>query len=125
MTTTPDSTTERTAIAATLETDLTGARSGLSEDLKPAFHPLATICGHLGEDTIAEPIAFFYDWHDENGAAPDLTAEITAIDVAGTIATARMEIDNWTGHRFTDMFTLLKTTDAGWQITAKVFHLHA
>ena len=36
---------------------------------------------------------------------------------------ARLEIDNWTGHRFTDLFTLLKV-DGEWKIMNKVFHLH-
>jgi hypothetical protein len=35
----------------------------------------------------------------------------------------RLELDNWTGHRFTDMFTLLKV-DGEWKIISKVFHLH-
>lgn len=115
---------DHAAIASVLELYIAGARSGRSSDLKPAFHSVATICGHLGEDTIASPIQFFYDWHDENGPAREVEAVIGAIDVAGTIATARVEIDNWTGHRFTDLFTLLKTGDT-WQITSKVFHLHA
>ncbi len=38
--------------------------------------------------------------------------------------TVRLELDNWTGHRFTDLFTLLKV-DGQWQIMNKVFHLHA
>jgi hypothetical protein len=36
---------------------------------------------------------------------------------------ARVELDNWTGHKFTDMFTLLKT-DGQWKIISKVFYLH-
>ena len=36
----------------------------------------------------------------------------------------RLEIEDWTGHRFTDMFTLLKM-DGQWKIVSKVFHLHA
>ncbi|MGI8835714.1 MAG: nuclear transport factor 2 family protein [Pyrinomonadaceae bacterium] len=34
-----------------------------------------------------------------------------------------MELDNWTGHQFTDLFTLLKV-DGDWKIMNKVFHLH-
>lgn len=32
-------------------------------------------------------------------------------------------MDNWTGHRFTDIMTLLKV-DGEWKIMNKVFHLH-
>ncbi len=35
----------------------------------------------------------------------------------------RLELDNWTGHRYTDLFTLLKV-DGEWKIMNKVFHLH-
>jgi hypothetical protein len=45
------------------------------------------------------------------------------IDVEGTAATARIEIDNWTGHRFTDFFTLVKI-DGRWLILNKVFFMH-
>ena len=46
------------------------------------------------------------------------------MDIIGTIATVRLESDNWTGHKFTDFFTLLKI-DNTWKIMNKVFHLHA
>ncbi len=34
-----------------------------------------------------------------------------------------LQLDNWTGHKFTDMFTLLKT-EGEWKIISKVFYLH-
>ena len=88
-----------------------------------AFHDGATIYGYIGPDLFGGPIQGLYDWHDQNGAASELQSSIANIDVEGTIATARVELDNWTGHRFTDMFTLLKT-DGRWQIVNKVFYLH-
>jgi hypothetical protein len=48
---------------------------------------------------------------------------ITHIDVVGTAASVRLESDNWTGHRFTDFFNLLKI-DGKWLVMNKVFHLH-
>ena len=39
-------------------------------------------------------------------------------------ALARLELDDWTGHRFTDLITSLKL-DAAWKITNKVLHPHA
>jgi len=39
----------------------------------------------------------------------DAIAETIRRYVEGSIATARLELDDWTGHKFTDMFTLLKT----------------
>ena len=41
----------------------------------------------------------------------------------GSAASVRVELDNWTGHRFTDFFNLVKINDH-WQIMSKVFFLH-
>ena len=91
--------------------------------MKPAFHEGANIYGYIGEDLFGGPIQGLYDWNDGNGPAAELKGDIAKIDIEGTIATARVELDNWTGHKFTDMFTLLKT-DGEWKITSKVFYLH-
>jgi hypothetical protein len=48
---------------------------------------------------------------------------IVNIDIVGTVASVRLESDNWTGHRFTDFFNLLKL-DGQWKVMNKVFHLH-
>jgi len=110
-------------IGALMQTYIEGARSGSSDDMRPAFHELATICGYVGPDLFAGPIGMFYEWHDNNGAAPDIRAGELQVDIEGTAATARIEIDNWTGHRFTDFFTLVKI-EGQWQIMSKVFYLH-
>lgn len=112
------------AIAKTVQHYLDGARSGRGADMKPAFHQDATIFGYVGSDLFAGPIQGLFDWNDQNGPAKDLQARIASIDIVGTIAAVRLETDNWTGHRFTDLFTLLKV-DGAWKIMNKVFHLHA
>ncbi|MDM7922571.1 MAG: nuclear transport factor 2 family protein [Pyrinomonadaceae bacterium] len=114
---------DRDAIARALETYISGGVSGKSSDMQPAFHSTATIHGYLGPDLIAGPIQGLFDWIDGNGPSPDLTCDIANIDVFETVATARVECHNWSGHRFTDMFTLLKT-DGEWKIVSKVFYLH-
>lgn len=110
-------------IGALVQTYIEGARRGSSAHMRPIFHELATICGYVGPDLFAGPIGMFYEWHDDNGAAPDIRAGELNIDIEGTAATARIEIDNWTGHRFTDFFTLVKV-DGRWQVLSKVFYLH-
>jgi hypothetical protein len=45
------------------------------------------------------------------------------MEVVETVAIVRVEADNWTGHRFTDYFTMLKV-DGEWKIMNKTFHLH-
>ena len=62
-------------------------------------------------------------WNDENGAAVDVDAHVTIIEVVESVAIVRVDADNWTGHRFTDFFTMLKV-DGQWKIMNKVFHLH-
>ncbi len=115
---------EQRAIAEVIQHYINGAKSGRGDDMKPAFHQDATIFGYVGEDLFAGPIAQLFTWNDENGPATNLQATIANIDVAESVATVRLELDNWTGHRFTDLFTLLKT-DGQWKITNKVFHLHS
>jgi hypothetical protein len=114
---------EHDAIAKAVQHYIDGAKSGQGDDMKPAFHEDATIFGYVGDDLFAGPIQRLFDWNDENGAATDLQARIASIDLVDTVATVRLELDNWTGSRFTDLFTLLKV-DGNWKIMNKVFHLH-
>ncbi|MFO7764100.1 MAG: nuclear transport factor 2 family protein [Wenzhouxiangellaceae bacterium] len=100
-----------------------GGRTGSVEALRPIFHPLATIFGYVGPDLFAGPIEMFYDWHADNGPAANLVAGDMRVDVEGTAASVRIELENWTGHRFTDFFTLVRI-EGQWQIMSKVFYLH-
>jgi Putative lumazine-binding len=115
---------DKELIEKTIQHYIDGAISGKGDDMKPAFHADATIFGYIGEDLFAGPIKNLFDWNDDNGPATDLEAKITNIDIEGTVATVRLELDNWTGHKFTDLFTLLKF-EGQWQVMNKVFHLHA
>ena len=112
------------AIAAAVQHYIDGAMTGKGDTMKPAFHEDAMIHGYLGPDLLGGPIQLLFDWNDQNGPATELKAEIANIDIVGTIATVRLELDNWTGHRFTDMYTLLKI-DGQWKIISKVFHAHS
>ena len=114
---------EHKRIESTIQHYIDGARSGKGNDMKPAFHKDATIFGYIGSDLFAGPIQKLFDWNDENGPATDIVSKIAQIDIEGSIATVRLESDNWTGHKFTDFFTLLKV-DGSWKIMNKVFHLH-
>jgi len=111
-------------IEKTVQFYIDGAKSGKGDDMKPAFHKEATVFGYIGKDLFAGPIQGLFDWNDQNGPATELKAKIAGVDIAGTVATVRLELDNWTGSKFTDLFTLLKV-DGAWKIMNKVFHLHA
>ncbi|MEE9522242.1 MAG: nuclear transport factor 2 family protein [candidate division NC10 bacterium] len=119
----PTNVSEYDAIAKTVQHYIDGAKSGKGADMKPAFHKDATIFGYIGTALFAGPIQQLFDWNDQNGPATGLQARIACIDLIDTVATVRLELDNWTGHRFTDLFTLLKV-DGEWKIMNKVFHLH-
>jgi hypothetical protein len=123
MTTTLAKDTDREAITNVIQQYLNGAKSGRGDDMKPAFHKDATVFGYVGPDLFAGPIQNLFAWNDENGPATELQSRIASIDLVDTVATVRLELDNWTGHRFTDLFTLLKL-DGEWKIMNKVFHLH-
>ncbi len=114
---------EHDVIAKVVQRYIDGAKSGSGDDMKPAFHKDATIFGYVGADLLAGPIQKLFDWNDENGPATGLQARIADIDVVDTVATVRLELNNWAGSRYTDLFTLLKV-DGEWKIMNKVFHLH-
>ena len=115
---------EHDPIAKTIQHYIGGAKSGKGDDMKPAFHKDATIFGYAGADLFAGPIQLLFDWNDASGPAAELQARIASIDVVDTVATVRLELNNWGGSRYTDLFTLLKV-DGEWKIMNKVFHLHS
>ena len=119
-----NNTSDNEMIEKTVQFYIDGAKSGKGDDMKPAFHKDATIFGYIGDDLFAGPIQKLFDWNDKNGPATELETRIASIDVVGTVATVRLESDNWTGHKFTDFFTLLKVEGA-WKIMNKVFYLHS
>jgi hypothetical protein len=114
---------EYDGITRAVQKYIDGGKSGRGADMKPAFHPDATIFGYAGPDLFAGPIQHLFDWNDQNGPATELQARIASIEIIGTVAAVRLELDNWTGHRFTDLFTLLKV-DGEWKIMNKVFYQH-
>jgi hypothetical protein len=119
----PASLSDYDAIAKTVQTYIDAGKSGRGADMKSAFHEGATTFGYVGDELFAGPIQQLFDWNDQNGPATELQGRIASIDIFDTVAAVRLELDNWTGHRFTDLFTLLKV-DGEWKIINKVFHLH-
>jgi len=111
------------AISSVIQTYVEGGRKGDASIMKHAFRENATIHGHTEGGLLAGPIQLMFDYIDENPPAPDLAAKIVNIDLANTVATARVELTNWLGTRYTDQFTLLKENGA-WTITSKVFHAY-
>ena len=119
----PNNTNDNELIEKTVQFYIDGAKSGKGDDMKPAFHSDPTIFGYIGSDLFTGPIQGLFDWNDQNGPATELKANIASIDIVGTVATVRLELDNWTGNKFTDLFTMLKV-EGTWKIMNKVFYLH-
>lgn len=110
---------ERDAIAATIDTYIDGGRRGSGEVMKQAFHQGANIYSSAG----GGPIQLLFDLVDSKPPANNIPYVVANLDIAGDIAMARVEIDDWAGTKYTDMFTLLK--DGGeWKIVSKVSYKH-
>ncbi len=114
---------EVNAITQVIELYVDGARSGKGAAMKPAFHDDATIFGYVGNDLFGGPIQRLFDWNDTNGPAKDIKTKISSVDVVGTCANVRVDSDNWTGHRTTDFFNLVKF-DGKWKVVSNVFYVH-
>lgn len=111
------------AIKAALNKYLEAGRQGKSSVLRPAAYKDAIMYSAADGKVEGGSISALFDYLDNNPAAPNLKAEITAVDIAGNIAYAKVESDNWNGARYTDMFLLVKDGDV-WKILTKVFHTH-
>ena len=111
------------AISSVIQIYVEGGRKGDATFMKRAFRENAMIHGHTDAGLLAGPIQLMFDFISANPPAPDLKAKIVNIDLANTVATARVELTNWLGTRYTDQFTLLKENGA-WTITSKVFHAY-
>jgi len=114
---------EYDAIAAAIQHYVDGAKTGKGAAMKLAFHPDATIQGYFEGELFAGPIQLLFDYVDQDKPATGLKWRIASVDIAGTIASARLELDDWNGHRFTDSFNLLKV-EGNWKIMNKIFHTH-
>jgi Putative lumazine-binding len=114
---------EYDAIAKTVQHYTDGAKSGRGADMQPAFHQDAAIFGYADGEIFAGPIQKLFESVDQDKPATGLQARMVSIDIINTIAAVRLELDDWNGHRYTDLLTLLKA-NGEWKIMNKVFHEH-
>jgi hypothetical protein len=119
MTTTADEQGIREAIACYAE----GMRTGNVETLKRGFHEQAILCGYLGDDLIAGPIAELYDWVAANPAPATtgdaFSCETLGMEITGRVATARVRERDHHGV-VVDHFHLLKVGER-WSIVSKLW----
>lgn len=110
-------------VKAAINKYLEAGKQGKSEIAKPAFHKDAIIYSSPKGTIEGGAIQSLFDYFDNNPAAPQIAADISVVEIAGNVAYAKVESDNWHGARYTDMFLLLKEGNE-WKILTKVFHTH-
>lgn len=110
---------ERAAIEKTVDQYIEGGRKGSGDVMKLAFHDGATIYTAAG----GGPIQLLYDLVNGKPPAGEIAYSIPTIEWEGDVAMARVEIDDWAGAKYTDMFTLVKV-DGEWKIVSKVSKRH-
>ncbi len=112
---------EHKAVYEVAENYLEAGRTGDIELMKKVFHDDATIFGIFEGDMLGGPISLLYEWMESFGAANEIDGVILSVDVEGTIASVKVQADNWCGYNFTDFLNLLKT-DKGWVVINKMFN---
>jgi hypothetical protein len=100
-----------------------GMRTGDVETLKRGFHEQAILCGYLGDDLIAGPIAELYNWVAASPApaatGDPFSCETLGIEMTGRVATARVRESDHHGVVI-DHFHLLKVGER-WSIVSKLW----
>ena len=109
------------AVTTTLNYYLDGGTNNDFNTLKQAFHPDASMQFITGEGEHQNVNALeFFGSRMKPGPKSDRQTRITSIEINGTAASARIEIDYET-FRFIDYMNLLKI-DGEWKIVSKIFY---
>ncbi len=109
------------AVKETIGKYLEAGKQGKSEIMKQAFYKDAIMYNADKGAIEGGEIQALFDYIDNNPAASEIEADITSVEIAGNVAYARVESNNWHGARFSDMFLLLKD-NGEWKILTKVFY---
>jgi hypothetical protein len=119
------------AILKTMDFYITGFRAGNGETMSQGFLPNATGAGYFRGSFLYGSMQQVFDVVNQNGPAPDLVARFASVEILGTTAVVRLEVDGWSGKvagpvglRMSDVFTLAKA-DTGWKIAFKGWHFHS
>jgi hypothetical protein len=115
--------TDEAAIKQIVDYYTEGMRTGDVAVLKKAFHPLAILCGYLGDYQIASPIQVLYDWRAEN-PAPETAGEtfdcvVLSVEITGRVASAKVR-ETHEGEVAIDYFHLLND-NGRWSIVSKLW----
>jgi hypothetical protein len=114
--------TEEEGIRAVIGHYAEGMRTHTVDSLKRAFHEQAILCGYLGDDLIAGPIAELYAWVGSNpspaASGDPYACDVLNIEVTGRVAAVSVrELYHDTS---IDYFHLLKIGER-WSIVSKLW----
>lgn len=91
------------------------------DEVKKGFHERAVMNGVDAEGKCSfGPIENLYELYRQVGPT-DARTRVDILDIAGSIAVARITIEGWHGQDFVDYHELVKQ-DGEWKIVAKVFN---
>ena len=106
-----------------VETRLKRYFSGDPEQLKRAFHPGATMFFARNDSLIAVPIPEYIarvaESRAKGGPPPQRIERIAQVDISGTSAVARLELE-YPNQKITDYMALVKY-GGEWRIVSKIF----
>ena len=111
------------AIKRTIDTYIEGGRKGDSQIMRQAFHPDAIIYGVHDGEAGGGAIQGLYDLVDGKPPAGDIPYTVTVLNQETDIAIVRLDIPDWAGTHYTDMFAMLKDGE-DWKIITKLWHVH-
>ena len=114
---------EYLGIARAVELYFEGGRTGDSQYMKKVFLPEANIYGTRAGKLTGGPIQLLYDMVEGKPSPTEIIYDIAAVEVAGNIAMVRLEIADWAGRTYTDMFAMIKDCE-DWKIASKVSLTH-
>jgi hypothetical protein len=108
-------------IRAVVQLYIDGA-NGDVEKLRAAFHPTATMMGHIGPMDTYVPIGDFFAMVEAHPgmAGPNYQASVRTIDVVGDAGVAVLVESDFLGCDFVDYFAVARI-DGRWQITNKTY----
>ncbi|MGI9229350.1 MAG: nuclear transport factor 2 family protein [Gammaproteobacteria bacterium] len=111
------------AVTQVVEEYVAACQAGSVERLQAVFHPNALLSGYMQGAWLMGDLQPFFDIVS-NSPAPsaDYSYQISEVTVAGEVASARLDEENYLGMSFTDFFHLAKVDDR-WQIISKAFHV--
>ncbi len=97
--------------------------NGDGDKMRQAFHPLAHMFGHIGDEMPSyEPITDFTALVEANPglAGPNYTWDIRTVDIVGDAGVAVLVESDYFGCDFVDYFTVCRI-DGRWWITGKTY----